>query len=143
MTHALNSRLSSARAYLAHFCRDRRANVAPIFALALLPIAGLTGSAVDDSRANSIKSAMQAATDATALNLVQNAASILSGDVSQTAGDVFMTVFNRPDAKEIVVTANSTSGGMVTVSATAQMATDFLGVMGVSNIMIGSQRGSA
>src|SRR6266850_4339871 len=126
-----------ARAYLTRFCRDRRANVAPIFALALIPVLSLTGSAVDYSRANNIKTAMQAAADATALNLVQNAASIPSGDVSDAASNVFKAVFTRPDAKGLQISAQSTSGGVVTVSATASMATDFMGVLGLSNITIG------
>jgi Flp pilus assembly protein TadG len=68
---ALTSRISVARACLARFCADRSANIAPIFAIALVPVVSLTGSAVDYSRANNVKAAMQAATDATALNLVQ------------------------------------------------------------------------
>jgi Flp pilus assembly protein TadG len=139
MTQTLTSRFSSARAHFARFHRDRRANVAPIFALALIPVVSLTGSAVDYSRANSIKAAMQAAADATALNLVQNAASIPSGDVSETATNIFKTAFTRTDANNLVVTASSASGGTVTVSATAAMATDFMGVLGVSNVTIGSR----
>ena len=139
MTQALISRFSSARAHLARFCNDRDGNVAPIFALALIPMLSLTGSAVDYSRANSIKAAMQAAADATALNLVQNAAKIPSGDVSATATNVFTAVFNRPEANGLQVTASSTSGGTVTVAATASMVTDFMGVLGVSNITIGAR----
>jgi len=139
MTHALLSWLPLARAQYALFCRHRRANVAPIFALALIPVVSLTGSAVDYSRANGIKAAMQAAADATALHLVQNAASIPSGDVSETATNIFKTAFTRLDAANLQVTASSASGGTVTVSATALMATDFMGVLGVSNVTIGSR----
>ncbi len=139
MPHALTSRLLLARACLARFGQDRSANVAPIFALALVPVVALTGSAVDYSRATAIKSAMQAAADATALNLVQNAASIPSGDVSGTAATIFQASFTRPDAKELSVSAQSTSAGVVTVTATASMATDFMGVLGRSNVTMGSR----
>jgi Flp pilus assembly protein TadG len=139
MTHALVSRLASMRVQLSHFLRDRQANVAPIFAVAMIPVMGLTGSAVDYSRATSIKAAMQAAADATALKLVQNALSLPSGDVSNTATDVFKASFSRPDAAQLQVSAQSTSSGVVTVTATAQMATDFMGVVGVSNVTIGSR----
>jgi len=44
-------------------------NVAIIFALATLPIIAFVGAAVDYSRANSVKVAMQAALDSTALML--------------------------------------------------------------------------
>ena len=123
---------------LLRFRADRRANVAPIFALSLVPMLGFIGSAVDYSRANSIKSAMQAAADATALNLVQNAASIPSGDVSATATNIFNSLFSRPGANNLTISASSTSGGTVTVSATASATADFMGVLGVSNIPIRS-----
>ena len=54
---------------LSQFLRDRRASIAPIFALAIIPILGLVGSAVDYSRANAARTAMQAALDTTALTL--------------------------------------------------------------------------
>ena len=38
-----------------------------IFALSIIPMIGLVGAAVDYSNANSVKAAMQAASDATAL----------------------------------------------------------------------------
>src|SRR5262245_46462742 len=122
MIHALLSRLPSALTHLSRFRADTNANVAPIFAIAIIPVLGLTGSAVDYSRANSIKLAMQAAADATALNLVQNALFLPSGDVSGTATSVFKASFSRPDATQLQISAQSTSGGVVTVTATAQMA---------------------
>ena len=126
------------RALLRHFRADRRANVTPIFAFSLVPMLAFVGSAVDYGRGNSIKSAMQAAADATALNLVQNAASIPSGDVSATATNIFNSVFSRPDANNLTISASSTSGGTVTVSATASTTTDFMGVVGLSSITIRS-----
>jgi len=138
MAHS-HSCLASARAYLSQFQRDRQGNVAPIFAIAMIPILGLTGSAVDYSRANSIKTAMQAAADATALSLVQKAASLPTGDVSDTATNIFKASFARPEAAQLQISAQTNSNGTVTVSATAQMATDFLGVLGVTYVTIGSR----
>ena len=135
----VRSWLSDAWRVVSRFPRDKRANVAPIFAIAAIPVVGLTGSAVDYSRANSIKAAMQAASDATALKLVQNALSLPSGDVSTTAGPVFRASFARPDATQLQISAQSTSSGVVTVTATAQMATDFMGVLGITNVPIGSR----
>jgi Flp pilus assembly protein TadG len=131
--------LSSARAQASQFVGNTKGNVAPIFAIASIPVLGLTGAAVDYSRANSIKAAMQAAADATALKLVQKSLSLPSGDVSATATPVFNASFSRPDAGQLRVSAQSTSSGTVTVSATAQMATDFMGVLGVTNMTIGSR----
>ena len=54
---------------LIRFVRGRKGNVAVTFALSLFPILGLVGAAIDYSRANSVKAAMQAAVDSTALML--------------------------------------------------------------------------
>ena len=40
---------------LRRFLKDRRAGVAPMFALAIIPVIGLTGAAIDYSRANAAK----------------------------------------------------------------------------------------
>ena len=52
---------------LRRFRADQAGNVAVTFTLALVPIMGFVGTAVDYSRGNSIKSAMQQAADSTAL----------------------------------------------------------------------------
>src|SRR5262245_7395228 len=49
--------------------RDQAANVMLTFGLLLVPIMGAAGAAVDYSRANSTRTAMQAALDAAALSL--------------------------------------------------------------------------
>lgn len=49
------------------FWRDRRGNVAIMFALAVVPVVGAMGAALDYSRANSYRTDMQKALDATAL----------------------------------------------------------------------------
>ena len=45
---------------LHRFLQERRGAVAPMFALAIIPIFGLIGMAVDYSRGNSARTAMQA-----------------------------------------------------------------------------------
>src|SRR5262252_3232329 len=47
-----------------HFLRERAASVMPTFAVALIPLFGLMGAAVDYSGANRIKSKLQASLDA-------------------------------------------------------------------------------
>jgi len=57
------------------FRADQRGNMVTMFALASLPLVGAVGAAVDYSRANSIKTAMQAASDSTALMLAKTISS--------------------------------------------------------------------
>ena len=115
----LSRRVPTICADFSRFRSETRANVVPVFAIALIPVFGLTGAAVDYSRANSIKTAMQAAADATALKLVQNSLTLPSGDVSSTATPVFNASFSRPDAAQLQVSAQSESNGTVTVTASA------------------------
>ena len=59
--------LSVSKAKFRRFCRDRDGSLAPVFALMLTPILIAVGASVDYSRANSIKSTMQATLDAAVL----------------------------------------------------------------------------
>ena len=43
---------------LSRFLKDRRGGVAPMFAIAIIPVLGLVGAAVDYSRANSVRAGM-------------------------------------------------------------------------------------
>ena len=88
MIHAL-SRLSSACQFLSRFPRDERANVAPIFAIAVIPILGLTGTAVDYSNANAARTAMQAALDTTALMLSKEANGLTQDQLNAKATQYF------------------------------------------------------
>ena len=44
--------------WFSRYLQDRRGSVAPMFALAVIPVFGLVGAAVDYSRANSIKAGL-------------------------------------------------------------------------------------
>ena len=68
--------LMSIKRSLQHFLQDRRGGITPMFALAIIPMVGFVGAAVDYSHANSVKAAMQAAADSTALMLSKDAATL-------------------------------------------------------------------
>jgi Flp pilus assembly protein TadG len=68
------------RNLLGRFQSSERGNVLITFALLLVPLIGFVGAAVDYSRGNSSKAAMQAAVDATAL--------MLSKDIGKTAAPI-------------------------------------------------------
>ena len=59
------------RNLLSRFLAERKGNVAILFAIAVVPIIGAMGAAIDYSMANAQRTAMQAAIDATALALVK------------------------------------------------------------------------
>ena len=116
----------------------RSGNVAITFALALIPILALVGAAVDFSRANSLKAVMQSALDSTALMVSKNAASLTSEQIQSSAQSYFLALFTRPEAKNVKFTTSySTSGGSsLVVNASADMDTDFTGVLGYKTITV-------
>ena len=71
-------------------------NITVIFALSIVPIVGLVGAAVDYSNANSVKAAMQAASDATALMMAKLAPTLDSSTLQTKANDYFKAIFLRP-----------------------------------------------
>ena len=90
------------------FRPDESGNVVITFTLALLPIIGFTGAAVDYSRASSAKAAMQGALDSTALILSKEAQALTSAQLNAKALTYFQANFNRPEVQNIVVTPTFT-----------------------------------
>ena len=109
-------------------------NVIMTFSLAIVPIMAFVGAAVDYSRANSDKAAMQSAADATALALSKTAAGLTTQQISQQARDYFSSVFNRSDVSNIVITPTYTTsnGTQLVLTATGTVATTFMKIMGLS-----------
>src|SRR5262245_62999861 len=114
---------------LSAFRSDRRANVAITFAFASLPILGMVAAAVDYSRANSVKAAMQTALDATALMLSKEAATDTEDVLKTNAKKYFKALFNRPEVNDndidIEVTYSTTGGSNVQIKATVPLAAQF------------------
>lgn len=120
------------------FNRSRSGNVAITFAIATLPIIGAVGAAVDYSRANSVKAAMQAALDSTALMLSRDAATLTNAQLQGKAQNYFLAMFNRPDANSVAISASySTSGGsQVVVNGQANVPTSLMGAVGFDYITV-------
>jgi Flp pilus assembly protein TadG len=115
------------------------ANVTVTFALAVIPVVGFVGAAVDYSQANSVKIAMQAAADSTALMLSKDVATLNQSQIQSKADGYFKALFNRPEAKNLTVVATytTTDGSMVKIKATSDVSTNFMGVLGVSLMNVG------
>jgi Flp pilus assembly protein TadG len=110
-------------------------NVAITFAFATLPIIAGVGCAIDYSRANSVKVALQSALDSTALMLSKEAATDTATQLQTNAEKYFSAVFTRPEAKNVTVTANFTTGETaIVVTATAEVPTSLLGIIGIDKI---------
>jgi len=69
---------------------DRRAGVAPLVALAAVPLIASVGAAVDYGRVNALRTSMQNSLDAAALVLSQQALQLSSDQLSQDATTQFL-----------------------------------------------------
>ena len=130
---------------LAGFRAARGGNVAITFALATLPIIGCVGFAVDYSHANSVKAAMQAALDSTALLLAKEATTDTPSQLQTNALKYFKALFTRPEATNINITASytTTGGSQVLVNGSANVPTSFLGIIGYNNVPVNGTSTSA
>jgi Flp pilus assembly protein TadG len=111
-------------------------NVAMIFALSLIPIAGTVGAAVDYSQAGSIKGAMQAAADATSLGIIKTAATLNSTQLQSNAAGLFNATFNRPQASPSVSASYDAASNTVTVSASATFKPSIMKMVGLTTMSI-------
>src|SRR4051794_16709926 len=130
------------------FCRNRlrgaamrfvandEGNIAVIFAIALVPILGFVGAAVDYTRANAARSSMQAALDSTALMVSKDLSQgiITTSQIDAKAQSYFTALYTNKDANSVSVsatyTANSSTGSYVQVNGSGNVTTDFMKVAG-------------
>ena len=125
---------------LVRFLKDCRGGVAPLMGFLASPLMGFVGVAVDYSRANAARTAFQASLDSTALMLSKNAATQTGADLQTAATDTFNALFTRTDVTNVAIAANYTSAGgsQVILSGSANVQTNFLGVLGYGEIPIGA-----
>ena len=135
-----SSFLQKLRRLLRDFRASERGNVVMTFALATIPMIGFVGAAVDYSHGNSVKAAMQAAVDSTALMLSRDAHNLTTAQLNQKATDIFKALFTRPEVTGVTVTPTFTnpSGGNYTlkVVATGKVPTSFTKLIGHTNLNV-------
>jgi len=124
------------------FLTEERGGVVPMFALAIVPVIGLVGAAVDYSRGNAARTAMLAAIDATALMLSKDAATMTPGEVTAKANAYFTSQFNRPEVANVhlnaVVSSPQAGSFTLTLTATGNVPTTFTKLLGQTKLDISS-----
>ena len=142
---------------IGRFRRDKRGNLAVIFAVACVPLISAIGCAVDYTRAVTIRSKLQAAVDAASVGSVARlspgatAAATMSSDGPIQAGvDDATKIFNGNVSGMTGYTLNSftpsvTKSGVKIVSDiqfSADVPTMFLGVIGKSKMTVTGDSGA-
>jgi Flp pilus assembly protein TadG len=123
---------------LTRFLRNRHGGVAPMLAIAAIPLMGAVGAAVDYTRASAVRSSMQSALDSTALMLSKTAATENAGQLQSAATGYFNALFTRPEASNVALSVSYTSNGgsKVLLNGSATVKSTFLNVLGFNAIPI-------
>jgi Flp pilus assembly protein TadG len=113
-----------------------------LFGIAIVPILGFVGAAVDYTRVNNARTAMQTALDTAALMISRDAAGLTAAQITQKATDYFNALYKHPEALNVVITANYTNsaaaGSKIVLNGSATMKTDFMKVVGYPNLDFGT-----
>lgn len=135
---SMRVRFEGFRRTIRDFAAHQGGNVVMLFSLSLIPLMSLTGIAVDYSRANAIKAAMQVAADSASLAVSRTAASLDQTALNDTAKSLFTATFSRREVATPSVDAiySTTNGSSVTINASAVMKTTFLGIIGIQQMPI-------
>jgi Flp pilus assembly protein TadG len=127
---------------LARFFQNRDGGVAPLLALAIIPLMGFTGAGIDYGRASSARAAMQSALDATALNLSKTAQGQNGVQIQSQTQQVFNALFIRPEVQNVTVTSTLSSpqegSFLLKVSGSGSVNTMFAKILGHEQISFSS-----
>jgi Flp pilus assembly protein TadG len=148
----LSAQFARAGVLVANFRADRRANVAVMTAIAVIPIFAAIGCVVDYTMATTVKTRLQAAADATSLAVISVNSSVLatakamSGSGEVSGDSTFIKNFfnsdlaNLTNYQSLTLTTSSVvkSGQVVTatVAYTAQVPTYFMGIFGYKDVTV-------
>ena len=136
--------LEPLRRHIARFRGARDGNVAVIFSLALIPMIGLAGAALDYSRASRVRTSMQQVLDATALMLAKNAGNQTSAQMQTLGRQYFKAQFTVTDVKSSkIAVAYSQGDSTVQVTGTAAITTSFLRILGFKKINVAASSTAA
>jgi Flp pilus assembly protein TadG len=126
------------------FLDDRTASVAPLLALAIVPILGLIGASVDYGRASSARATLQSLIDSTALAVAQDAAKasppLTQDQVNTKASDYFNALYTHSQtdsahtpggaaAPVVTATYSPTAGGVLQLTATSSVNMTFMSIL--------------
>jgi Flp pilus assembly protein TadG len=139
--------LNRSGALLRRFEPAESGNIAVTFAIALVPLLGFVGAAVDYSRVNAARSSMQAALDSAALMVSKDIGTGLdTADITKRAQTYFQALYTNADGKVATVnqlpavaavyTPNSGKGSTVKLDVEGTVATDFMKFVGMPSMTV-------
>ncbi|MGY4159883.1 MULTISPECIES: TadE/TadG family type IV pilus assembly protein [unclassified Bradyrhizobium] len=133
------------RAAARRFARAKDGNVAVIFTLAILPIFAFIGAAIDYTRANNARTAMQSALDSAALMLSKDLTmgNITAAQIPSKAQSYFSALYTNKDGQGISVSATyttptSSAAATILLGGTGYIKSDFMQLAGFPTLNFSS-----
>ena len=120
-----------------NFKTDRNGNVAILFALALIPVIGAMGAAVDYSLASAQRTAMQAAIDATALALAKIMPAS-QAELDARGMEFFKANLGSAPIKNVTLSITP-ANGKLNLEAAATYTPELVNVLGITEFPIGTK----
>jgi len=118
--------------FVSRFRRQSAGSVVPMFAIAIIPVFGLAGAALDYSRANDTRDKMQTALDAAVLAGAHDD----TANWSNVALNVFNSTFQGKGSSAGTPTFKLNADGTFSGSVSGTAPTSMLGILGMSNINV-------
>lgn len=123
------------RGWRGRFCRDRNGGVAVLFALAIVPLVGVVGAAMDYSRARNVEMSLQKVADSAALAAAQGTepfATRRERGLSYLDGQLRrLGIAYEPAIEPVMEDGREVA---VTVSLTAEVPTRIVRVLGIGSV---------
>lgn len=125
---------------LNEFYSNRRANVAVVFALALIPVFTVAGFAVDNSRHVTTQNKLQTSLDIAALATAKRMAeeSMTDAEITKAAQDFFLSQFEMTGGVKLDPIKAQEVGSEVVLSANGTLDTTMMSVIGRDTMPIGA-----
>ena len=130
----------SAVSLLRKFRVAEEGNIAVLFGILAVPILSFVGAAIDYTRANTARSAMQAALDSVSTMLAKDLSdgTITAAQINTKAQAYFTALYTNKDAKAVTIsatyTASTPKGSTIVVNGSGNVVTDFMKVAGFPTI---------
>jgi len=122
------------------FWADRKGSMIVQFAVALIPVLGVMGAAIDYSRANLARTKMQVALDVTGLLLSKLPANTTQEELIAKAQQYFFANYASPEVTGIVLTAAPGEvPGKLDLTAKGTYIPELVNVLGIGNFEVGTK----
>jgi Flp pilus assembly protein TadG len=130
---------------LAGFAKDRSGNVMMLFGLAMIPVLGLAGAAVDYSRATTMRAMLNAAVDSAALMAARDAAKLSDAPLRERVNGWIRANLHGDAAKgfSTATIAIDRTGRTINISAKASLTASLTQLIGQDAIQVSSNSQSS